>query len=1049
MSTAEVHARLDDFARRLQGMERELGELRMATQRAPAPISVPPPAPVARPAARRPLATPKPLKRRRQLPQIDADMLFGARGLAWSGGLVTILGVLFFFVLAVDRGWIGPVARVSLGATASALLFGGGLWLHRRYGDTYAASSAVAAGIAGGFATLLFATARYDLLPDLAALAVAGALAAIATATALAWGAQTIAGLGLVGAMLVPIAAAIDEPHHLTVVGTWFAVLTLAATAVVALHRRWLPVLGVAAAALVPQVLVLARQDDGAVSVAAAAWLLMIAIAVVAQRTNRGRLDRLPAGFVTAGTAMAGLAAAQLFDGRSEGLALLAIAGVELLAAAVLYRALPELAALLGVAGLTAGAVAASDLLSGATLATAWAAEAAVLAWLSPRLRDARLTLASIVFLTAAAVRALAVDAPLRHLLTEVPHPAAGALALVAVAAAAVVTAIYARPWRGPAPRYAGLLAFLEEPAAFALSVWRERRIVALWSAGTLLLYAAALGLVDLAGFGWGHVAVRGLVAVTAVALVACAGPGWRRHLGWAGHLVVLAGVAFIPRVDVLSSDQLGLGAAIMGAGALVLVLIDELRRYEEPVARFVAPVFALGSIVLAVIGTWLLVEPRTARDLALLGVAALYAAFGALVGWRGRRGTSTALWAPAIVVALYAAAALLDGTALVIVIAAGSAAAVTIAEVVGERRLQLAAGAPAGRRPRSRPRRRCAPARVLQRERLACRGRDRDRVPRCSGGRLRRHPLRPARRRAAGAAVGRARLGARPQAGAVAPPRRRHGGTARAVRPVTGHPGRVRVDRPRERRDQLPAWPHRGQRGMGPARPAAAGRRPRTAPPLAAHGRLCAPRHQPGEALPLRPERAQLGHEGAVVPRRRRRCCCSAVSSTSGSPGTTTAGRYPPTEEACVSRASTLSSTLFFNAWETGQLAFASSANSRKPFSSRPGTLPSTASTDLVIPVPGTKVTVAEVFSCSGGVPALARMFEKAIEKQDACAAAISSSGLVRPFGSSVREAHVTSRGPNAPLPTRSIVPLPLKRSPFQVTSARRSAAMRFLPSD
>ncbi len=28
MSTAEVHARLDDFARRLQGMERELGELR-------------------------------------------------------------------------------------------------------------------------------------------------------------------------------------------------------------------------------------------------------------------------------------------------------------------------------------------------------------------------------------------------------------------------------------------------------------------------------------------------------------------------------------------------------------------------------------------------------------------------------------------------------------------------------------------------------------------------------------------------------------------------------------------------------------------------------------------------------------------------------------------------------------------------------------------------------------------------------------------------------------------------------------------------------------
>jgi uncharacterized membrane protein len=694
MSTYEVHARLDDFARRLRQMERELGELRLATQPAPtpAPASVAPPP--ARRAAPLPPARPRPRKPRRELPRIDPEMLFGARSLAWTGGFVTILGVLFFFVLAVDRGWIGPIARVSLGAMASALVFGGGLWLHRRYGDTYAASSAVAAGIAGGFATLLFASARYDLLPDPAALAIAGLFAAVATATALAWGTQTIAGLGLVGAMLVPLAAAVDEPHHLTIVGTWFAVVTLAATAVVALRRGWLPLLAAAAAALVPQVLVLARQDDGAAPVAAAAWLLMLGIAVVAQRANREALDRLPAGFVTASTAMAALATGQLFDGRREGLVLLAIAIVELVAAAALYRALPELAALLGVAGLTVGAVAASDLLSGATLATAWAAEAAVLAWLSPRLRDARLTLASMTFLTAAAVHALVVDAPLRVLLTEVPHPAAGALALLAVAAAAVVTAVYARPWRGPEPRYAGLLAFLDEPAAGAVSIWRERRIVALWSAGTLVLYAAALGLVAVVGFGWGHVTVRGLLAVTAVALVVFAGPGWRRHLGWAGHLVVLAGVAINPRLDALTTDQLGWGAAIMGAGALAVVLIDELRRYDEPVARFVAPVYALGSTVLAVIGTWLLVEPHTARDVALLGVAALYAGLGALVGWRGRRGTSTALWAPAIVVALYAAAALLDGSALVIVIAAGSAAAVTIAEVVGERRLQFAAAA-------------------------------------------------------------------------------------------------------------------------------------------------------------------------------------------------------------------------------------------------------------------------------------------------------------------------------------------------------------------
>jgi hypothetical protein len=100
-----------------------------------------------------------------------------------------------------------------------------------------------------------------------------------------------------------------------------------------------------------------------------------------------------------------------------------------------------------------------------------------------------------------------------------------------------------------------------------------------------------------------------------------------------------------------------------------------------------------------------------------------------------------------------------------------------------------------------------------------------------------------------------------------------------------------------------------------------------------------------------------------------------------------------------------------------------------------------------LVIPEPGTKVTVAEVRSCSGGVPALARSLEKAIAKHDACAAAISSSGLVfPPDSSSERAAHVTSSGPNTPEPTSSIVPAPEIRSPFQVTLARRSAMSSLL---
>jgi len=60
-------------------------------------------------------------------------------------------------------------------------------------------------------------------------------------------------------------------------------------------------------------------------------------------------------------------------------------------------------------------------------------------------------------------------------------------------------------------------------------------------------------------------------------------------------------------------------------------------------------------------------------------------------------------------------------------------------------------------------------------------------------------------------------------------------------------------------------------------------------------------------------------------------------------------------------------------------------------------------------MPLPGWKLTSAEVSRLVGGVPALARPLDSAIEKQVEWAAAISSSGLVLPLASSAREAQVT----------------------------------------
>ena len=62
------------------------------------------------------------------------------------------------------------------------------------------------------------------------------------------------------------------------------------------------------------------------------------------------------------------------------------------------------------------------------------------------------------------------------------------------------------------------------------------------------------------------------------------------------------------------------------------------------------------------------------------------------------------------------------------------------------------------------------------------------------------------------------------------------------------------------------------------------------------------------------------------------------------------------------------------------------------------------------VMPSPGWNVTAAEVRNCAGGWSALASALENAIEKHEECAAAINSSGLVRPSGSWARDAQVTS---------------------------------------
>src|ERR671936_2748898 len=205
-------------------------EPQRAPQRAPTPPPPTPPAP-ARPEPALPRRLERPAPAFDWRGSVSAADLMGAKALAIAGGVVTLLGVVFFFVLAVNRGWIGPELRVACGGIASAIVFGAGLWLERRYERTYSALAAVGAGIAGAYATLLAAVSLYDLISKHVALVAAGAIASVGLAVSLAWSEELVAGFGLIGAMLVP--ATLVFQGGLQEIGTAFVAIVFAAAAVV------------------------------------------------------------------------------------------------------------------------------------------------------------------------------------------------------------------------------------------------------------------------------------------------------------------------------------------------------------------------------------------------------------------------------------------------------------------------------------------------------------------------------------------------------------------------------------------------------------------------------------------------------------------------------------------------------------------------------------------------------------------------------------------------------------------------------------------------
>jgi uncharacterized membrane protein len=561
-----------------------------------APVtSAPPVAPRAPAIPARPA---KPAKERRSAAQLAADWdLLGPRGFAIIGGAVTAFGIILLFVLAANRGWITPAMRVGFGACVSAAILGAAFWVRSRYGQLQMSLGAAGAGIAGGYATLAAATARYELVPAAVALPLAGGLAALAVVIAIAWSSETVAAIGLLGAALAPALQTIDA--GLSWPAAAFAVIVLAATVALTVPRRWHKLLIGIAGVVGVQVAWLAAGADasagaGTTAVIASFVLVVLAAGIWLQLVSKQTdLDPLASSFVLAAVGLALLLVRPLWDvDRRQGIALAGAAVVWAVAWVALRRLQPALALVLGVSSLSLAAVATADLLSGTSLALTWSAEALLLSFIALRMRDARLQATALVYCGITAAHVLLVDAPPKLVFDE-PVPGMAAASVAALALALLGAGILA-PGEAAARTETGLLAWLA-PIRIWLAAHRvglqEGFVLGSAAAGT---YAAAI-LLTAYSFRPGHLAATVVAAAVGAAAVAISS---RRSsvelvaasLAWVGGVFAIATGFDVPEFAVDGIHRSYGGWALIAASAGVLaacfafqLLFRELRQAGIP----------------------------------------------------------------------------------------------------------------------------------------------------------------------------------------------------------------------------------------------------------------------------------------------------------------------------------------------------------------------------------------------------------------------------------------------------------------------------------
>ena len=436
----------DDRLATLETLMRQVLDRIEQLERPAQPSSAAPPrqqpaAPVAgQPAAPRPPRPPEPAR-----PPVSLEDLLGGRVLGWVGGAAVVLGVVFFLVMAANRGWIDETTRVLLAFVGSTALLVAGLYLHERQGRTQAALAAVATAIAALYVTLTAATELYDLVDPVLALVFAGLVGAVATAIAVRWDEPVVAGIGIVGALLAPVL--VDAGTDSASLA--FMAVALASAVGVLLWRRWSWLGIVAFVVSAPQLLAWLYEEHDerlglSLAVLAAFWLLYVIAAIGYElREPTADLRLVSASLLLANAALvAGAGWAMLEETDHSGAAtawVIGAAAVHIGGGVPAYRGRMsrEIAALIVAVGTALAALGLALAIDGPALVAGWSAEALVLAWAARRLGDPRGQIASAAFFTLAVLHTVMFEAPPEALRSGVEDLSTAAIAVAIVGAAA------------------------------------------------------------------------------------------------------------------------------------------------------------------------------------------------------------------------------------------------------------------------------------------------------------------------------------------------------------------------------------------------------------------------------------------------------------------------------------------------------------------------------------------------------------------------------------------------------------------------------------